>query len=316
VIYFPLVDTAWKDPFGPQRYNSLVSNLRYVRANFDAEHIRVTGEHNVWEVPRVCRSINGTVVSPSSSDITAVANPAAGEYDLTLAAGRFTASRIRVQVGAPGADLKPWAVNAEIVSATSIKLRFQKLTSALGAGNAWAATNAAPFSVAIHSEPLARGTWAAMGGLRNAGVALSGDTSATQAEWSHFPRESAAAYKALTAAHTSAGVHNVREVARYYGLCSYDPVTPKYTVSGSAALGAVSRTSAGIVVVNYTALTTPVSAFASPMFAASGGTTGDTYLIASTPGVSSTTFYLYKYNFAAKTWAAADGDFFFVIHGS
>ena len=325
---YPIPPAARGDPFGPQRYGNLKENLIRAQSIFGVEHIigypgTMGGEHNAWEVPRVCRQISGTTVGPSSSDITGVTNPSAGEYDLTLAASRFS-TNIAVQVqGASGSDGKPYCANVEVVSATSVKVRWQKLTSALGVAQTWAATNCVPFSVAIHSDPLAPGYPQIQSDYTSRrGLTLSPDfatVGAGECEW-NFPQDTDYLYRAFTGAHTSAGAHNVREVAKYSGHAYYDP-TPKYLLdlTSASGWGSITRASAGVVTINYPAtLTSPVSVFATPLYAqvAGGGTASDIFLIETNPSTTSCIFYLYKYDTVNKWWTAADGDFFFAVYGS
>ena len=111
-------------------------------------------------MPRVCRRITFTgpstyALADASSDITAVTRVAAGHIRLTLAASRFTTDmRCQVNVAGSGVESKPWLWRVQVTSATQLEVYLHKLSSALGAGNTWAADDTS-FDIAIHSAPLA-----------------------------------------------------------------------------------------------------------------------------------------------------------------
>ncbi len=304
-----------KDPIGVGTLNDLVGNDAYLRELIQAEHIVSTGEHNAWEVPRVCRQISGTTVSPSSSDITGVTNPATGKFVLTLAASRFSAD-CRLQVNVQASDAKPYLAGAKVVSATSIEVYLQGLTSALGAGNAWAAANQ-PFDIAIHSDPLAAGSFNVLPTVPDLGRAL-GDSIAVTGCINPLVQDSADIQAALIAEHTTTQ-HNVRQVAKRAGMVRWDGAA--YVADGATDFSAYTRVSAGVIQVDFADVgTVPVSAFACPDWprtTGSGGT-ADMANIINCVGTSDTrvTVKIYQWASVAKTWSAADGDFFLAVYGA
>lgn len=306
--YSYLLSKAQNDPLGPNYLKALTANLGWLRWIAGNQHIQATGEHNTTIVPRVCRRISGTTVSPASSDITAVTNPATGKYVLTLAGGRFTTD-LRVQINAAGDATKPHTVTWRAVSATSLEVYIHKLTSTLGvAGNTWAAANS-DFDIAIHSEPLALGTWNALPVGWSRGDFFDHRTTG----WNTLVQESAELQKHLIAEHTAAGEHNVRQVAKYDGRITWDGA-----IYRQGGFSSIARTSAGIITVDYPSLTTPINSFICVDYARTAGTgTAGDWLIANVVQTSGTrvTVYIYQWDTTNLWWQVADSDFFLAVHG-
>jgi hypothetical protein len=303
-----------KDPLGPATLRALVNNDEFLRGAMFREHLVSTGEHNAWEVPRVCRQISGTTVSPSSTDITGVTNPATGKYVLTLAASRFSTD-CRLQVNVQGSDAKPYLAGAKVASATSVEVYIQGLTSALGAGNAWAAANQA-FDIAIHSEPLDNDNLPPLPTAPLRGLTLDDDI--TEAGCINpLVYDSAIINAALIAEHTTTA-HNVRQVAKKAGLVRFQGGTT-YAADGTTDFTSYTRVSAGVVQVDFADVgTAPVSAFACPDWSrvtAAAGVASDSFIV-NCVGTSDTrvTVKIYKWDPSGLTWAAADGDFFLAVY--
>lgn len=323
MAYGFLPQKAQNDSLGPDTLNTMLRNIAYLRGLIGYEHLS-TGEHNAREISRVCRRITTTpTVSPASSDITAVTNPSAGKYSLTLAAGRFD-SDIRLQINPIPESAKPFIASYVVNSATSVDVYIKKLSTALGAaGDSWTAVNT-KFDVAIHGVPLAQVAWnglarpweraTAAGGYGLVG----GGSNTSPSHWSNMVREMAVLQAALTAEHSSAGVHNVRQIAKYAGHCYYYSPSTTYKCDDFAGFS-FNRTGTGVVEVTYSSISTPVSAFVCPDYArVSGGTDSRTIVNVDPDLVGGTKAKVtcYKWNTASGWWEAADCDFFLVIHGS
>lgn len=308
-----------KDPMGPLTLEQLRANVAYLRRMVNSEHIQSTGEHNAVEVSRVCRQIDtGTTVSPASTDIASVSHPATGKRVLTLASSRFT-SDIRAQINVVPTDDKPHTGVVSIVSATSVEVYTQHLTSTLGvAGNVWAAVDAG-FDIALHSQPLDAGSWNPLPQSRVRGDTLNDDYTASTSTWNALVQEEAELYRILTAGHTSAGVHNVRQTAFKSGLVRWDGATTYAADSTmNSDFTSFSRLSKGIVQVDFAAMTTPVSGFACHDYQRqAAGSPGHFFLYNVTP-ISSTRVWvlIFRWSSGDGYWIHDDSDFFLAVHGS
>lgn len=315
MAFLDLATKARKDPLGPVFLSALKNNLALLRSLMQVEHM-TSGEHNVLRVPRAVVSVDwggaSYSISPSSADVTAVSNPATGTVRLTLAANRFT-SNIRCQLNYKGTnvDTKPFILGCKITSATSVDIFIKKLTSALGAGNAWAAADGS-IDVALHSDPLSKGAWSTTPALP-----LRGDT-LTRTDWNNVVQAQGDMNAALKAGHAS-GLHNVREVAKGYahvlvaaGAASFSGTTGSH----SSNVTSVSRTSTGIVAVTHGSYTTPTQNFVCPDYARTSGSDPALFVAqAAQTSATVTTVYTYKYDTGGRTWALADCDFFLASHG-
>lgn len=322
-IFLDLVAKARKDPLGPSYLSGLSGNVGYVRKLQGVEHL-ASGEHNVHRVPRAVVSIiwSGSAysISPSSADVTAVANPAVGTVTLTLATGRFTAN-LRPQLNFKGSTVstKPWVLGYNVVSATSIQIFLQQLTSALGTSNVWAPTDGS-FDIALHSDALNQGLYGALpaGHFR-------GDKLTDQAtDWNALVQAQGDMQQAFGAGHDkTSGAHAVREVAKAYAHVQFG--SGAYAmVSGaghSSNILAAVRTSAGICVLQYaSSLTLPSQCFVAPDYPrASGGGPGIFIMQAEQTSLTKSTVYIYQLvpNISVPgtyKWVAADSDFFAAVH--
>lgn len=311
-----MADKVRKDPMGPATMGLLKNNADVLRRLSLYEHIQSSGEHNAREIPRVVRRISGTTVSPSSSDITSVANGTTGTYVLTLASGRFNAEWIACQINPCGSDVanKPYMVGYKVVSSTSIEVYFKKLTAALGfepAGNVWAATNV-DFDIAIHSEPLSPGSYSTALPLNS----VIGDP-LKPTKWNALVQNSADVHKVLDAEHDSTtGEHATRQVASRSGMWRYDGSTVSLE-AGVASGISISRSSAGVYAITSSgALTTQTHCFVSPDYdRGNGGDPAALYRMhVLQNSTTSWTLYAYVFNRALSTWDRDDGDFWLAMH--
>jgi len=311
--FLSLLAKVRKDPMGPATMRLLKSNADWARTAVTIEHM-TTGEHNAREVPRVVRRISGTTVSPASTDITSVTNPATGTYVLTLATSRFSPDWMTAQINVCDSDVanKPYSAHYEVVSATELRVYIKKLSSALGyepAGNTWVAANAA-FDIAIHSETLATGSFA------NAlPSSIFGDP-LKPTRWNALVQASADLYKLMDAEHDTDGTHTTRQVAAYSGMWRYNGSSVSLD-AGTAVDLSVSRSSAGVYAVSSVkTLTTETHGFLAPDTPRSNGGDGLEVFLMHCRQTSTTAFtvYVYKFNRATKVWDRADGDFWLALH--
>lgn len=310
--YVALPSKVRKDPLGPGHLGALKANALWLRDLLSREHIVSTGEHNALEVPRVVRRVNGTTVSPSSTDITSVTNPGTGQYVVNLAASRFSTD-IRAQLNVKPEGVKPHLGVITPVSATVVNVQTFALTSALGAGNVWAAT-ALQFDLALHSGPLDAGSWATTPDDRFSGDYL--DDGALG--WNAYVQSDADMRAQFLAAHTTAGLHNVREVAKASGMVRWDGGTGYTVPTDNQRITSATRASIGRVTVTLTdTLTSPLHCFVAPDYSRLGGGLASQVLIVNAWEASTTSIdvRIYAYDPSAKTWALADADFFLAVHG-
>lgn len=324
---------AHKDPWGPARFSSWLSNLTWLRTGFQQQHLANTGEHNALEVARVVRRITFTgpstyALADASSDITAVTRVAAGHIRLTLAASRFTTDmRCQVNVAGSGVESKPWLWRVEVTSATQLEVYLHQLSSALGAGNTWAAADCS-FDIGIHSAPLTPTAWASppVGSAsfpvmlaRRETLAAPGYTGAAQ-PFNEALFHLANVRKQFLVEHNTDGSHNTRQVARHF-------VQGRFRTAGTYdiidQLGVntftLSEAAAGQVTVTLSAaLTTAIGAFVAPDWTrqdSTVGSSGDVTIIhAKTDSTTQLTLWMYRYDRTADTWARDRADFWLVVH--
>ena len=315
----PLPTRAQNDALGPATLRQFSDNLSYLRWLAQQQHIITTGEHNAWEIPRSVVKINGagTTITPSSSDVTAVTRPATGQYVLTLAADRFTTD-MRLQINVRTDGVKPFLTSYQVMSATSVEVYIFKLSSTLGvAGNTWAAANQ-DFDVAIHSEPLALGSWNSL----PVGWAREDYFDDRATGWNTLVQESSEIQKMLTYEHTSAGVHNAHSVAKEWGRVVNSSSTGYTTLEGDFGV-TPTRVSAGVVQVTHSSWTNlnyfPCVDYRRYLEFQGGGSAGDNgieHIIDVKPdSATQFTAYIFKWDATNAWWQVADSDFYVVVHG-
>ena len=319
--YQKLPHKAANDPLGPGTMNVFRANQQHMRAMIARDHLVDTGEHNAWEVARVCRRITSApAISPSSTDITAVTNPSTGRYVLTLATGRFTTD-MRIRVNPLPESVKPLIATYQIVSATSVEVYIKKLTSTLGvAGNTWALVNTG-FDISIHSQPLQQASWPHGIGSwgRNAaanGYGLSGGgNNTTPFGYSGIVSDAAQFYARLTAEHTSAGEHNVRQVAKASARVVYIGGTTYKSYDAVDPFSSYTRVSTGVIQVNFSAMTAPISSFVCPDYERfNAGSDGPVIVNCKDTGTTQVTVTAYKWDSTNLWWQVADSDFWLDLH--
>ena len=320
--YNRLNQKAANDVLGPGTLTALQQNNVRLQRIVGAEHNAGDGEHNAYNIARVVRRITAApAVSPSSTDITAVTNPSAGRFVLTLAANRFDTD-MQISVNVLPEVVKPHLATAMVVSATSIEVYTKRMTSALSsAGNVWAATSCA-FDIAIYSTPLVPdafnfpGPGATWGRNLAPAYGLAGGASNTvPSYWSRLVAQQTELYTRMVAQHTSAGVHNTRQVAELAALVYYDGT--KYDTDSDAfdAGTAFSRPSIGVCAITHSSWSTPISAIVCADYERTNGQTQAPYIVnAVDSSATVTTVYCFKWNAASSWWEPDDCDFWISLH--
>ena len=342
MAYTSFRDTVRKDPLGPSRINGHLDSLFWLRRLYAKQHQPTSGtgvnkgEHNAWETARVSRRISfggGTAtLGNSSSDITAVGNPATGTLTLTLAAGRFT-SAMRLEVTAEASDgSKPRLASHRVISATSVEVYLKELSSALGAGNAWAAVNGA-VSVAIHDAPKTTTAW--LSGPSGTFTepyppsVVRGDYLAKQKAqalavrgwwWDDYAWHHATLRDSYLVEHTPSGEHNSINIARRTLMARWKSagVFQKYVEAGDTFT--LTDVGVGIIQLDYSVVTSAQSHYLCPDWTRDSPATtpsGTPLIINPLPNSTSrTTLYAFSHNPVANTWARARADFWLSLHSA
>lgn len=311
---------AQNDLLGPLRLQQWSSNIGYLRWMHAQEHLIGSGEHNAVEIPRECRRINGTTVSPTAAYITSVTNPSTGRYVINLDATYFTdINALRVQINVAGDGTKPYLHRWFAVSATQIEVHISKLSSTLGSsGNSWAASGS-EFDIAIHHNALAQNvvaSWASLPVLWDRGDYLTDRATGLNT----IIQEGAEIQTALIVQHASTGEHNVHEVAKYSARILYDSSGPSYTRVGGSGI-TPTRASTGVVYLDHSALdvtSNAINSFPYPDYQrySSGGDASAPQVVNIVPTSSTRqTAHIFQWIAASNWWQVAEGDFYVVIHG-
>lgn len=192
------------------------------------------------------------------------------------------------------------------------------MTSALGAaGNSWGADDAS-LSVAIHSLPLVANAYSTV----SIPAFLTRGAFLTKTNHNNLTAANSGLRSRFLATHTSAGAHNVREVAKCHGQFTYDS---GYSADADAInFGTVTTNGTGDVTVNFgSTLTSPTQVFVqvtyprTSTYATGGG--GGIYAIGcprSTCTTTSVRIYFYAYRASTNTWDRADCDFSLSVYGA
>lgn len=299
-------------PLGPAALNTVRDNLRWLADLFDAEHAP-DGSHNSLEVARTFgkMTVSGAsyVANNFGTHFTSVATPAAGTATLTLPSGKFFVPGMAPIVTPQDYELDiPVIATVELVSATSLKVHLKRLTSALGAGNAWFPTTVG-FDIGIHTLQWASG-----------GLSLDAMARWVQREyltqdadmWNAFVANAARLRAKSLVQHTSTGNHLAVEIAKEYGSVTYDGGVTYAKATGDT-IASVSRSSTGIVDVTTTntyASTTALMCQVEPQW--------NSLVVATARSTSATTIRVefFEYNPTADTWARADASFFIAVYGN
>lgn len=323
-----------KDPLGPTGYYELaLQRYRWVERLHGLEHIQTpgavgtAGEHNAIEIPREVGSVY--VVGGPAYAIegfryaTGATRSALGTLTLDLDSSPYaTINDMTVQVQSCSETwaTKP-ALTSFVIQDTSTIAFYSQALAALG-GNTWAAEDA-DFCVAIHGPTLGGLGWLPISAAHIRGESVteaSTDLNATiQADVD--------LREMFLAEHDSAGDHTSREVAKTWAHIGVHAGGGVYDVLASSPrnpCASVTYVGVGHARLNFTnAFTLSAQPFVQTDFQRlNSGSESDIYA-SGTPrtqiftdgGAVQLHVYIYKYDPATDTWAAADADFFVVVHG-
>lgn len=303
---------ARKDPLGPVRLNQLDSNTRWADDLQRVEHL-ANGEHNALEVPWVLGHVEGTTgyLFDTGYGGGTIANPATGAFTVNVASGVLTlpAASVIANVAQNAIESKPHLITWEGVSDTSIKVRIRELSSALGAGNAWADVNR-NFDIAIHAP--AQSPEASLLNAFSPKVRRNFLTEAAT-DWNALAQNTAIAWNAARLEHTAAGAHRVNRIAKavWWGRPS---AGPSFTTTLDEGVDSITYNSTGVVTVTTRATFTAATAMA--CFCEAQPATADEMVIVNGRALSTTTFRFYTYVYSAGSWARADRPLFASMFGS
>lgn len=317
---FPFVNMAArarKAPMGPITFNQLKGNIEAVQQLASFEHA-IDGRHNALEIPAILgKSLWGggvyTEYLYSEGDaFVGTSNPAVGQVDLVVDSAMVPDPYRLVVPSCCDEDVlnKPWVAVTEWTASDTLSIYLLKLSSALGAGNTWAAADGS-VTLLVHAPPA---------------PSLLALSTITDKQRRDFLTEELTDWNAILDAqadqrvlaleeHTSAGEHDAPRVCREYGYVTYDSGGVKYDlISGDVA--SVSRVSQGVCDITtsmtFSSVTT-MAAFPEVL----GDNSLDLWII--NYRVTATTtirVYLYKYDSSADTWSRQDGDFFIAVWGT
>lgn len=333
----PWVDKVRKSPLGSTGYNALtIDRFRWLEDQFGKEHllqdgtsVGTAGEHNAAEIPREVGSI--FVIGGPDYDLedfryaTGVTRNALGDVSLDLDPDPYSSQyqmSLQVQSCSERWATKPAITGAQIISTSEVRFTHYYLTSALGAGNAWAAEDA-DFCVAIHGAPLPRGAPNTVGLTKRRGDELS----ELSTDYNAMLDADAKLRGDFGQAHDASGVHDVREVAKAWAHIGVHAGGGVYDVLASGANNpCVSATwvSAGQCLLEFTdALTLSAQPFLMSDYARLNSGAETDINVCGCPrsslftdgGNVQMTVWTYQYDPVGMTWARADADFWVVVHG-
>lgn len=333
------------DAFGPGSHNSLLQRQDFLYNFLGVEHDPATGEHNTIHVARTLGAVKWSGAAYSlegfNSDVTLETghNPAAGTVVLTLAADRYdwTQAVVEVQGADSTGNVTPWLVTKAFSDVnTRLTVFLKKNTAGVGAQQVFAATDGS-FFIGVRSPRLPNSVARPAGAVyRSRDEGLRADAS----NWNPMVQAMGTNRVAFLDEHTAEGAHDAHEVAKAWGVATFDSATSAYSYDSFEGMDArIDRIATGQVRVYPTAavpaVVAPVQAFADPLCAATDELTlltshnsglRTTMVPTGTCGANSIDVFLYdlavnvNHGTSPATityrWAAADFDFFVRVHGA
>lgn len=323
-----------KDPLSAKDYYDLaLDRYRWVERQYSYEHVVVdgasvgtAGQHNAPEIPREVGSIY-TVAGPlySIEDFryaTAATRLATGSLTLDLDPAPYSSTTdmaVQIQNCSENGINKPCLTSQIVVSTSSIAIFHRTLTSALGAGNTWAAEDA-NCAVAVHGPALAGGGWLLISKNKMRGLAITDETDDINAS----VQADADLRAMFLLEHDSAGNHTAREVAQAWASIGVRSGGGAFDILDTGTRNrctAATYVGAGICELTFqNAWVLSAQPFVSTdCQRLNGGAEADIYNSVTPRSFITTTtlrVYLYKYTAGSPgTWARADTDFFVAVHG-
>ena len=313
------------DPLGPVTVNQAQQNIEVIDSLVLREHFD-DGQHNALEVPWVLGHINATTTGylfDTAFGGGTIARPAVGRCTVSVASGVIGTVQDFEGADVPGASIManvsdslvatyPFAIEAEIVSATSIELRTWRMTSTLGSpGNSWSADEVA-VDLAVHAQQQPRDP-----SLLSSRLTKARRDFLTQqtTDWNALVSNQGIVRKALSLEHSSAGAHRVNRIAKAIGW--FQPITgPDYNAIYDTGVASVSRVSTGVVEVTINDTLTSTNNAA--CFCQAQVSSIDELVIVNGYCTSTTKFrfYIYVYSVAENKWSRDDRPFTAVMFGA
>lgn len=315
-----------KDPFGAGSFNRIVSGYQWSESLFAREHILGSGEHNAAEIPREVGSVYITGGPTANIEgfryARSVTRMALGTTSLELDPTYYdsiTKMALQLQNCSEAGLTKPSMTSAIIMGTDEVQFYSKTLTSSLHTPgtNTWVEEDA-DFCVAIHGSPLPTGPTASVPIIHGRGETFTDTTN----DWNAQVVADAGLRGAFIAEHSAAGVHTNREVAQSWADIGVIGGGGDYEVVDTSFRNeclSVTYVGIGIVTLTFQNLwTLSAQPFVMPNYQrVNGGDPKDVYVICTPRSeitTSEITCYIYKYDFAMKTWDRADTDFFIAVH--
>jgi hypothetical protein len=327
----PLPTYVRNDPYGPSGHNQVLERQDWLYDFLAVEHDPASGEHNTPHVPRSLGTVTWDGVkygtSGFNSYVTSADAGSVGTCIITLASGVFDDEQGVLEVqpcdDTGGTDNHPWLATAKFEDDTTVRVHLRKNTAGLNAQQAFALTDG-PFFIGIRNKALPfSAPRSSAAHRRSRGDGFEVDSS----NWNPMVQDAGANRKATLVAHTSAGLHNAREISKAWGYVKYDSANTRYQFAAHQGLGAgVVRVAQGQIRVYLAscvpAIVAPVQGFAQAVGANTDGSDHTGLRVAHVPTGScvaaSVDVFLYEsyVSGAEYRWRAVDGDFFVRVHGA
>lgn len=327
----PLPLYVRNDPFGPTGHNAVLQRQDYLHDFLGAEHDPATGLHNTPHVARTLGTVTWSGAAYALSGFNAlaksVATPATGTIVITLETSYFDDEKGIIEVqpcdDTGGTDAHPWFATAKFTSDTTVTVFLKKNTAAIDTQQVIASTNG-PFYIGIRNK---RVDWTSPRTSSTPRRAVGEGFRVSSTNWNPTIQEVGDNRYASLIGHTSAGLHNLREVSKAWGYVKYDSAGTRYKLQAHQGLGAgVTRIAQGqcrIFLANCVpAIVAPVQAFAQTVSGVTAITDHTSLTKAMVPtsscGATSVDVFLYQ-SYVSGTeyrWRTVDCDFFVRVHGA
>lgn len=316
--YSPLPTKVRKDPLGHITLNTMSRNTQLLDQLARVEHT-ADGEHNSLMIARTggrleysggvynCVPWNGYPTLETGH------NPATGTVIVTLQAGIFSAPGLLVMTSVADAEVanKPHIVGANFAAdGSTVTLYAKYLSSALGAGNTWAALNTT-IDFAVFSSPFDAGPT----GLAAVRQFQRYDGLDADAGWNPLIDNIGQVRERLRAEHNTVGDHTDVKIAHALVLAKYDGAA--FDITDNQGVDSVTQLGTGVSEVVLREALTDIRAFVSPEYSRDNGGTSGSLWVTNCRATGSDTIevYSYLYDAGADTWDLADNDFFLAVHG-
>lgn len=315
--FSPLPTKIRKDPLGHITLNTMARNTVLLDQLARVEHTP-DGNHNSLMIARTGGRLTyaagyTATVWDAYASLAGGHSPATGTIIITLAAGKFSAPGLLVMTSVADAEVanKPHIVGVlPSTDGSTVTLYVKYLSSALGAGNSWAAVDMT-VDFAVFSSPWDGGA----SGLLEMPVFERYDGLPAEDGWNTMVDNIARVQERLSTEHNILGDHTIVHVPRAMVLAKYDGAT--FDILDRVGIASVTQLSTGVSEVTLQDALTDIRAFVSPEYSRDNGGSAGALWVTNCRATSTTTIevYSYLYDAGGDTWDLADNDFFLVVHG-